>query len=82
LVDEYSIALKSEIADFNHTAKNPDFDGGAITAALFLEQFVGKRNWAHLDVAGPSRSEVDAGEYVKGGTGFGVRLLIDWLASI
>jgi len=42
---------------------------------------VGDRNWVHLDIAGTGRSEVDAGENVKGGTGFGVRLLIEWLGS-
>jgi leucyl aminopeptidase len=36
----------------------------------------------HLDIAGPARSEVDAGETIKGGTGFGTRLLIEWLAQL
>jgi leucyl aminopeptidase len=46
-----------------------------------LEKFVGERTWVHLDIAGSGRSETDAGENVKGGTGFGARLLIEWLAS-
>ncbi|NDA82717.1 MAG: leucyl aminopeptidase family protein, partial [Actinobacteria bacterium] len=58
------------------------FQGGSVTAALFLEKFVGKRNWVHMDIAGPARSEADAGENPKGGTGFGVRLLTQWLASL
>ncbi len=82
LVDDYSIALESNIADFNHTADKFKFQGGSVTAALFLENFVGKRKWVHLDIAGPARSEVDAGEYVKGGTGYGVRLLTQWLATL
>lgn len=82
LIDDYQIALKSEIADFNHTADKPKFGAGSVTAALFLEKFVGKRRWVHLDIAGPARSEVDAGEYVKGGTGFGVRTLTAWLATL
>ena len=82
LVDDYSIALRSEIADLNHTADKPKFGAGSITAALFLEKFVGKRRWVHLDIAGPARSEVDAGEYVKGGTGFGVRTLTSWLETL
>ena len=53
-----------------------------ITAALFLEKFVGKRKWVHLDIAGTGRSDVDAGEYVKGGTGYGPRLLIEWIDSL
>ena len=82
LIDDYKIALASEIADFNHTAEKPDFNGGSITAALFLEHFAGNRRWVHLDIAGPARSENDSGENPKGGTGFGVRLLIEWLTSL
>ena len=81
LVDDYSVALDSDIADFNHLADKFGFSAGSITAALFLEKFVGERNWVHLDIAGTGRSEVDAGENIKGGTGFGVRLLIEWLDS-
>ena len=82
LIDDYAIALRSEIADLNHTADKPKFGAGSVTAALFLEQFVGERRWVHLDIAGPARSEVDAGEYVKGGTAFGVRTLTAWLATL
>jgi len=81
LVDDYSVALTSDVADFNHLADKFGFSAGSVTAALFLEKFVGDRNWVHLDIAGTGRSEVDAGENVKGGTGFGVRLLIEWLGS-
>lgn len=82
LVDEYRVSLQSTVADFNHTAEKPDFKGGSITAALFLEHFAGKRNWVHFDIAGPARADNDAGENPKGGTAFGVRLLIDWIASL
>ncbi|MEI6648072.1 MAG: leucyl aminopeptidase family protein [Actinomycetes bacterium] len=82
LVDEYRIALQSSVADLSHTAEKPFFSGGSITAALFLEHFTGDRNWVHLDIAGPARSDSDSGENVKGGTGFGVRLLIEWIASL
>ena len=82
LVDDYKVALKSNVADLNHTADTIDFGGGSITAALFLEEFVGKRKWAHLDIAGPARSENDFGEHPKGGTGFGVRLLLEWIMSL
>ena len=82
LIDDYKIALASEVADFNHTAEKPDFNGGSITAALFLEHFAGKSTWVHLDIAGPARSESDSGENPKGGTGFGVRLLTEWLTSL
>lgn len=79
LVDEYKVALESDVADFNHTADKYDFSAGSVTAALFLEKFVGERKWVHFDIAGPGRSEVDAGENIKGGTGFATRLLLGWL---
>jgi len=82
LVDDYDSALESEIADYNHNGIKGKFQAGSITAALFLEKFVGNRRWAHLDIAGPARSDADSGENPKGGTGYGVRLLIDWLASL
>jgi leucyl aminopeptidase len=82
LLDDYATALHSNVADLNHDASAKSFSAGSVTAALFLEKFVGKQNWVHLDIAGPGRSEVDAGEFVKGGTGFGTRLLIEWLASL
>ena len=82
LVDDYKVSLESDIADLNNTADKVHFSGGSITAALFLENFVGKRNWIHLDIAGTGRSDVDAGEFVKGGTGFGPRLLIEWIKTL
>ena len=82
LVDDYVPALDSDIADLNHTADKYNFNGGSITAALFLEQFVDGATWAHLDIAGVGRSETDAGENPKGGTGWGVRLLLQWIGSL
>ena len=82
LLDDYKGALASDVADFNHTANRAKFSAGSVTAALFLEHFAGKRKWVHLDIAGPARSDNDAGENPKGGTGFGVRLLIDWIAGL
>jgi len=82
LVDDYHEALESPIADLSHVTAKKKFSAGSITAALFLEQFVGQRNWVHFDIAGVARSEVDAGENPKGGTGFGVRLLIEWLTTL
>ncbi len=82
LIDDYTDGLESDIADFNHTADKGHYGAGSVTAALFLEQFAGDRQWIHLDIAGTARSEVDAGENPKGGTGFGVRLLVEWLTSL
>lgn len=81
LIDDYQEALESDIADINHTADKGDFNGGSITAALFLEEFVDGANWAHLDIAGVGRADSDAGENPKGGTGWGVRLLLEWIGT-
>jgi leucyl aminopeptidase len=82
LVDDYKDSLGSDIADLNHNASKGKYSAGSVTAALFLENFVGTRRWVHLDIAGTARSEVDAGENSKGGTGFGVRLLTEWITSL
>ena len=82
LIDDYTSALRSDIADLNHTADKGEFSAGSVTAALFLEQFVESINWAHLDIAGVARSDGDTGENPKGGTGWGVRLLLEWLGSL
>jgi len=81
LVDDYSAALHSDIADYAHIDRQR-FGGGSITAALFLEKFVGKRRWVHLDIAGTGRCDSDSGENPKGGTASGVRLLIEWISSL
>jgi leucyl aminopeptidase len=80
LADTYRRALDSDVADLTHIA--PSVGGGAVTAALFLREFVGERRWAHLDIAGTGRSDVDAGINAKGGTGFGTRLLLRWLEDM
>lgn len=81
LIDDYRFAMESEIADISHIADKANVSAGSVTAALFLETFVGQRPWVHLDIAGTARSDNDSGENPKGGTGFGVRLLLDWLTS-
>lgn len=82
LVDDYADSLESDIADLNHAADKHDYSAGSVTAALYLEHFVGDRRWIHLDIAGTARSESDSGENPKGGTGYGVRLLVDWILSL
>lgn len=82
LVDEYGDSLESDIADLNHAAERRDYSAGSVTAALYLEHFAGDRKWVHFDIAGPARSDSDSGENPKGGTGFGVRLLVDWILSL
>jgi leucyl aminopeptidase len=65
------------VADANNAPGNP----GGTTAALFLRPFAGDLPWAHLDVAGPARAASDEAEVVKGGTGFGARILLRWLEA-
>lgn len=79
LVEEYRSAVRSEIADLRHVAADHSFGAGSITAALFLREFVGKRAWAHLDIAGTGRASADKHEITEGATGFGARLLLRYL---
>ncbi|WP_113704447.1 leucyl aminopeptidase [Nonomuraea lactucae] len=79
LIDDYAPALESSIADLANVEKGSTYGAGSITAALFLREFAGKRPWAHLDIAGVGRSTVDEGAITKGATGFGVRVLLEWL---
>jgi leucyl aminopeptidase len=73
LDDDYREALKSTVADLKNVGGKW---GGAITAAKFLEQFVGDVPWVHLDIAGPSWAESDSAVRDAGGTGCFVRTLI------
>ncbi|MDX2050831.1 MAG: leucyl aminopeptidase [Polyangiaceae bacterium] len=69
LLDELGEQLKSDVADLKHTGER---FGGAITAALFLREFVGGVPWVHCDIAGPAFSERARGLHPKGGTGHAV----------
>jgi leucyl aminopeptidase len=84
LVDAYRDSLESPVADLRNIG-DPEakYQGGAITAALFLREFVGASEvpWAHLDVAGPARADGDEDEITKGATGFGVRTFLRWLEA-
>jgi leucyl aminopeptidase len=79
LPDDYKDLLKSDTADLGNVP--PSRSGGAIAAALFLSEFVGSTPWAHIDIAGPAFQKKEDGYTPAGGTGFGVRLLLDWLDS-
>jgi leucyl aminopeptidase len=76
LPDDYRKLIDSECADMKNVG-GPN--GGAITAGLFLKEFVGDRPWVHLDIAGKERVDSDEGWNVKGATGWGVRLFVDLL---
>jgi leucyl aminopeptidase len=71
--------LESPVADLKNVGKRY---GGALTAGLFLQHFVGEGvPWAHLDIAGPAWLEDPDGENPEHATGFGVRTLLELLAS-
>lgn len=68
--------LDTPVADMKNTGTRW---GGAITAALFLKEFVGKHRWAHLDIAGPAFLSKEYGFSPRGATGFGVLTLLEFL---
>ncbi len=87
LYDEYLESLESLTADVSNTGGR---FGGVGTSAMFLKQFAEGYPWVHLDIAGVSFEERPAkpgkrAHLQKGGTGFGVRLLVqflrDWAAT-
>jgi leucyl aminopeptidase len=73
MFEEYKEFIKSDIADIKNTGNRY---AGPITAAKFLEEFVGETPWVHLDLTGPD-SDKDKGYLVKGATGAPVRTLIN-----
>jgi leucyl aminopeptidase len=73
MFEEYKEFIKSDIADIKNTGNRY---AGSITAAKFLEEFVGETPWVHLDLTGPD-TDKDKGYLVKGATGAPVRTLIN-----
>ncbi len=78
--EDYRELLKSDFADIKNVGKNRY--GGAIAAALFLSEFTGKTPWAHIDIAGPAYASGGSDYCQPGGTGFGVRLLVDVIENL
>jgi len=78
--EDYKELLKSDFADLNNVGNTRN--GGAITAALFLSEFVKETSWAHIDIAGPAYAKKESAYCGVGGTGFGVRLLFDLLERL
>jgi len=76
LWDNYSQQIKSGVADVKNVGGRP---AGTITAAAFLQTFASDYTWAHLDIAGTAWQEKDRDYLSQGGTGVGVRLLIEYL---
>jgi leucyl aminopeptidase len=74
----YRRQLDSPIADLKNLGYG---EGGAITAALFLEEFVAGVPWAHVDMAGVAVSTDGRPWHTAGCTGFGARLLVELAAN-
>lgn len=80
LIEEYREQLNSDIADICNIGSGRE--GGAITAALFLQDFVGDTPWAHLDMAPSAFVPHERRYYPKFATGIGVRLLVEYLKHL
>ena len=80
LPPELRPSLDSTVADLANIGVR---NGGMLTAALFLKEFVDADTpWAHVDIAGPAFNEAAPHDYTpKGGTGFGVRTLVEYLRT-
>jgi leucyl aminopeptidase len=75
--------LKSSLRATSPTSSTPGSRyGGSITAALFLQEFIGKTKWLHLDIAGPAYVDHAHGRYPKGGTGFGIATGVSFLERL
>lgn len=73
-------SLRSNVADLVQCGSRY---GGAITAAMLLQEFVSKgKRWAHLDIAGVDMASENRGHLVKGATGFGARSLVRWVKGL
>ncbi|MCG5470563.1 leucyl aminopeptidase family protein [Micromonospora sp. LAH09] len=78
---DYVEYLGSEIADLYSA---PAQGAGSVLAALYLREFTGdlRDRWLHLDMSAPSWADGDQAEVSRGATGWGVRWLLRWLASV
>ncbi len=74
LDDDYEELIRSGIADMKNSGGRY---GGSITAAKLLQHFVAEKPWVHLDIAGPAFAEKETSYQDAGGTGFGVRTLVE-----
>ncbi len=77
--DDYKDLIRSEWADMKNSGGRW---GGAITAAVFLKEFVDCQSWAHLDIAGTAYAEAETPREARGATGAGVRVTVAFLESL
>lgn len=73
---EYSKQIESQVADIKNTGGRP---AGSITAAIYLEKFIGETPWAHLDIAGTAWDFTEKTYIPKGPSGIGVRTLVEFV---
>ena len=76
---EYREQLDSKVADISNVGGR---EGGSITAALFLKEFVGDTPWAHIDIAGTAFLKKSKRYMPQHASGFGVRLLMDFISNV
>ncbi|OLS22709.1 MAG: Cytosol aminopeptidase [Candidatus Heimdallarchaeota archaeon LC_3] len=76
---EYFEQIKDRHADIKNTGGRP---AGSITAAMFLKEFAEKYPWCHLDIAGTAWGDKEKGYRPKGATGFGTRILIEFIRNL
>ncbi len=77
--EDYNELLKSDVADQKNVGGRW---GGAITAALFLRKFTDVKKYAHIDIAGPAIASGEKWHSPKGGTGSGVRLVVEYIMEL
>lgn len=75
--ERYQGLTKSKIADFSNNS--PGKNAYTLSAALLLKNFIGKSRWAHIEFGSPAWADQDSGYRPYGGTGYGVRLLLEYL---
>lgn len=78
MFEEYEKLIKSNVADVKNVGGRW---AGAITAGWFLKKFIGDYKWVHLDIAGTAMQEENQDYIPRGGSGAGVRLLVEYLRS-
>jgi leucyl aminopeptidase len=79
LWDEYREQLKSDLADIKNSGGR---SAGTITAGMFLKEFVGNHPWIHIDIAAVDFEEKGKPYIPKGGTGYGTRLILEFLRDL
>ncbi len=80
LWDDYKELMKGKLGDLRNISSKPG--AGSITAAIFLKEFVEQARWAHIDIAGTAWDRPVKSYQPEGATGFGVRLLFEWIQAL